>query len=184
MEDFGAALTLVSRNVGAIEAVLPTLPHVEAEVRARAVGWSVRPRIVVGEAEKLAAFRGARAALAKSGTGTLELALAGVPMVGAYKLARRDAFWFKYFVKVSVSTILLPNLILGERAIPELLQHDCTPAALAGALAPLMGDGPERRTQLAALAKLDQVMRLDDGNDPSAHAAAAVLETIAGRTQS
>ena len=90
MEDFGAALTLVSRNVGAIEAVLPTLPHVEAEVRARAVAWSVTPRIVVGEAEKLAAFRGARAALAKSGTGTLELALAGVPMVGAYKIARRD----------------------------------------------------------------------------------------------
>jgi lipid-A-disaccharide synthase len=184
MEDFGAALTLVSRNVGAIEAVLPTLPHVEAEVRARAVAWTVTPRIVVGEAEKLAAFRGARAALAKSGTGTLELALSGVPMVGAYKAARRDAFWFKYFVKLSVSTILLPNLILGERAIPELLQHDCTPAALAGALAPLMGDGPERRTQLAALAKLDQVMRLGDGNAPSAHAAAAVLETIAARTQS
>ena len=184
MEDFGAALTLVSRNVGAIEAVLPTLPHVEAEVRARAVAWSVRPRIVVGEAEKLAAFRGARAALAKSGTGTLELALAGVPMVAAYKLARRDAFWFKYFVKVSVSTILLPNLILGERAIPELLQHDCTPAALAGALAPLMGDGPERRTQLAALTRLDEVMRFDDGKAPSAHAAAAVLETIAARTQS
>jgi lipid-A-disaccharide synthase len=181
MEDFGAALTLVSRNVGAIEAVLPTLPHVEAEVRARAVAWSVTPRIVVGEAEKLAAFRGARAALAKSGTGTLELALAGVPMVGAYKIARRDV-WLKYFV--SVSTILLPNLILGERAIPELLQHDCTPAALAGALAPLMGDGPERRTQLAALARLDQVMRFDDGKAPSAHAAAAVLETIAARTQS
>ena len=181
MEDFGAALTLVSRNVGAIEAVLPTLPHVEAEVRARAAAWSVTPRIVVGEAEKLAAFRGARAALAKSGTGTLELALAGVPMVGAYKIARRDV-WLKYFV--SVSTILLPNLILGERAIPELLQRDCTPAALAGALEPLMGDGPERRTQLDALARLDQVMRFDDGKAPSAHAAAAVLETIAARTQS
>ena len=160
MEDFGAALALVSRNVGAIEAVLPTLPHVEAEVRAQRGAWSVRPRIVVGEAEKLAAFRGARAALAKSGTGTLELALAGVPMVGAYKVARLEEHWLKYFVKLSVSTILLPNLILGERAIPELLQRDCTPAALAGALAPLMGDGPERRAQLAALARLDQVMRL------------------------
>ena len=93
----------------------------------------MKPRIVVGEAEKLAAFRGARAALAKSGTGTLELALAGVPMVGAYKIARREEY-LNYFVRVSVSTILLPNLILGERAIPELLQRDCTPAALAGAL--------------------------------------------------
>jgi len=178
MEDFGAALTLVSRNVGAIEAVLPTLPHVEAEVRARAVAWSVRPRIVVGEAEKLAAFRGARAALAKSGTGTLELALAGVPMVGAYKVARRDA-WLKYFV--SVSTILLPNLILGERAIPELLQRDCSPAALAGALAPLMGDGPERAAQVEALARLDGLMRLPDGEQPSGKAALEVFETIERR---
>ena len=178
MEDFGAALTLVSRNVGAIEAVLPTLPHVEAEVRARAVAWSVRPRIVVGEAEKLAAFRGARAALAKSGTGTLELALAGVPMVGAYKVARRDA-WLKYFV--NVSTILLPNLILGERAIPELLQRDCTPAALAGALAPLMGDGPERAAQVEALARLDGLMRLPDDEQPSGRAALEVFETIERR---
>jgi len=181
MENFGGALALVSRNIGPIEAVLPTLPHVEAEVRARARAWSVRPRIVVGEEEKLAAFRGARAALAKSGTGTLELALAGVPMVGAYKIARREV-WLKYLV--DVPTILLPNLILGERAIPELLQRDCTAEALAGALEPLIADGPERRTQLAALARLDEMMRLDDGTRPSVHAAAAVLETIAARTQS
>jgi lipid-A-disaccharide synthase len=181
MEDFGGALALVSRNVGPIEPVLPTLPHLEGEVRARAADWTVRPRIVVGEAEKLEAFRGARAALAKSGTGTLELALAGVPMVGAYKVSRREE-WVKYFV--SVSTILLPNLILGERAIPELLQRECNPEALASALTSLMGDGPVRHTQLAALARLDQLMRLDDGNTPSAHAAAAVLETIAAQTRS
>jgi lipid-A-disaccharide synthase len=181
MEDFGGALALVSRNVGPIEPVLPTLPHLEGEVRTRAADWTVRPRIVVGEAEKLEAFRGARAALAKSGTGTLELALAGVPMVGAYKVSRREE-WVKYFV--SVSTILLPNLILGERAIPELLQRECNPEALASALTSLMGDGPVRHTQLAALARLDQLMRLDDGNTPSAHAAAAVLETIAAQTRS
>jgi lipid-A-disaccharide synthase len=181
MEDFGGALARVSRNVGPIAPVLPTLPHLEAEVRARSASWTVRPRIVVGEAEKLAAFRGARAALAKSGTGTLELALAGVPMVGAYKVSRREE-WLKYFV--SVSTILLPNLLLGERAIPELLQRDCTPEALASALASLVREGPDRAAQIEALGRLDNLMRLDDGKTPSAHAAAAVLETIAARTQS
>jgi lipid-A-disaccharide synthase len=180
LEDFGGALALVSRNIGPIEAVLPTLPHLEEEVRANAGSWTVRPRIVVGEAEKLAAFRGARAALAKSGTGTLELALAGVPMVGAYKVARREE-WVKYLV--TAPTILLPNLILGERAIPELLQRECTSEALATALTPLVQDGPERRTQLAALSRLDQIMRRVDGSAPSAHAAAAVLETIANRTR-
>jgi lipid-A-disaccharide synthase len=180
MEDFGGALALVSHDIGPIEPVLPTLPHLEGEVRARAAAWIVRPRIVVGEAEKLAAFRGARAALAKSGTGTLELALAGVPMVGAYKVSRREE-WVKYFV--SVSTILLPNLILGERAIPELLQRDCTPGALANALATLVREGPERTAQVEALGRLDNLMRLPDGEQPSDRAAAAVLETIAARAQ-
>src|SRR5208282_4121579 len=105
--------------------VLPTLPHVESEVRARAASWPVRPRIEVGEAAKLAAFRVARAALAASGTVTLELALAGVPMVGAYKVSRFEEP-LKYFVKIP-PLILLPNLILGERAIPEILQGRCTP---------------------------------------------------------
>lgn len=181
MEDFGAALALVSRDIGPIEPVLPTLPHLEGEVRARAAAWTLQPRIVLGEAEKFAAFRGARAALAKSGTGTLELALAGIPMVGAYKVARREE-WLKYFV--NVSTILLPNLILGERAIPELLQRDCTPEAIASALATLIREGPERTAQLEALGRLDGLMRLPDREQPSDRAAAAVLETIAARTQS
>jgi lipid-A-disaccharide synthase len=181
MEDFGAALALVSRDIGPIEPVLPTLPHLEGEVRARAAAWTFQPRIVLGEAEKFAAFRGARAVLAKSGTGTLELALAGIPMVGAYKVARREE-WLKYFV--NVSTILLPNLILGERAIPELLQRDCTPEAIASALATLIREGPERTAQLEALGRLDGLMRLPDREQPSDRAAAAVLETIAARTQS
>ena len=79
---------LVARRSARFEVVLPTLPHVESEVRARAARWAVEPRIEVGEAAKLAAFRTAHAALAASGTVTLELALAGVPMVGAYKVSR------------------------------------------------------------------------------------------------
>ena len=71
--------------------------------------------------------------------------------------------------------------MLGEAAIPEFLQRDCQPQALATALAALAADGPVRSAQLAALEKLDARMRLADGRAPSAHAAAAVLETIARR---
>ena len=53
--------------------------------------WPVRPRIVTDAAEKYAAFRTARAALAASGTVTLELALAQVPMVAAYRIAAWEA---------------------------------------------------------------------------------------------
>ena len=178
MADFGATIARLAEQREPLEITLPTLPHLFDEVSRRAATWPVKARIVTGEAEKFAAFRGARAALAASGTVTLELALAGVPMVGAYKVSRWEE-QLKYLIRVS--SILLPNLILEERAIPELLQRDCTAAALAEALGPLLRDGPERRAQADALAKLDHLMRHSDGRSPSGHAAAAVLDTIAAK---
>jgi lipid-A-disaccharide synthase len=175
MDDFGRTLALLEREMGPFEAVLPTMPHLAAEIGERAAKWSVRPRIVTGEAAKLAAFRNARAALAASGTATLELALSGVPMVGAYKVSKLEAP-LKYVVKVP--SILLPNLILGERAIPEFLQSECTPEKLAVALAGLVRAGAARDAQLEALARLDGLMRLPDGDTPSARAARLVLQTV------
>jgi lipid-A-disaccharide synthase len=178
MADFGGALGLLRKTARPFDLVLPTLAHVEAEVRERTANWPVAPRIVVGETEKLAAFRIARAALAASGTVTLELALAGVPMVGAYKVSKIEE-QLKYLIKVP--SILLPNLILETNAIPELLQGDCAPQKLAEALAEIVPDGTPRARQTAALARLDGLMRLPDGAPPSVHAARAVLETIALR---
>ena len=173
---FGAALALLKRDFGAFEVGLPTLAHVEAQVRAATRDWEVQPRIVVTEAGKLELFRGARAALAASGTATLELALAGVPLVGAYRVSPVEML-LKHFVVAP--SILLPNLVLGERAIPELLQNDCTSEKIVAALKPLLGDTSERATQLSALARLDAAMRLADGLAPSEAAARATLAVLA-----
>ncbi len=178
MADFGGALGALQESIGPFTAILPTLPHIEEEVRALAALWPVAPRVLLGEAAKFEAFRTARAALAASGTVTLELALAGVPLVGAYKVGIVEE-QLKYLIKVP--SILLPNLILGLRAIPEKLQRDCTPQTLSAGLAAIMRDGPERAAQIDALKRLDQAMRLSDGGAPSAHAARAVLDTIAAR---
>jgi lipid-A-disaccharide synthase len=179
MDDFAGALALVGREYGPFEVVLPTLPHLENDVRAHARGWAVTPRIEVGEAAKLAAFRIAHAALAASGTVTLELALAGVPMVGAYKVSRFEEP-LKHFIKLPFS-ILPPNLILGERAVPEILQRECTPARLAEALLATMREGPARQAQLEALTRLDALMLGVDSAAPSERAAREVLATIAAR---
>ena len=100
----------------------------------------VRPKIVRGEAEKFAAFRRAHAALAASGTVTLELGLAGVPMVVAYRVdpvARlRKPF-------ISVPSIVLTNLVLGENAVPEFLDADGSPEVLARETLALLSDGAE-----------------------------------------
>src|SRR6202044_1546311 len=116
--------------------------------------------------------------LAAAGTATLELALAGVPMVRAYKVSLVEE-QLKYLIKVP--SILLPNLILGERAIPEFLQRDCTPAALGAALVDIVRGGGAPDAQLAALSRLDRLMAPPDEGAPSAHAARAVIETIAAR---
>ena len=178
MADFGGALEVLRQAVGPISPVLPTLPHVEREVRKLAAAWREAPQIVLGEDAKFAAFRAARAGLAASGTATLELALAQVPMVGAYKVSLVEE-QLKYLIKVP--SVLLPNLILGERAIPEKLQKECTPAALGAELAGIVREGAARAAQLDALSRLDRLMALPDGGAPSAHAARAVLETIGAR---
>lgn len=178
--DFGAAVARVAQACGLLDVALPAVGHLEGLIRQRVAGWPTPPCIVLGEAAKFAAFRRARAALAASGTVTLELALAGVPMVVAYRVSRVEELL--RFV-VTAPSIVLPNLILGDRSIPELLQHDCTPQALADALIPLLGDTPARAAQLAALQRLDALMRLDDGDTPSARAARIVLE-VAGAAHS
>ena len=176
MPDFGAALGALSHSMGPFDIVLPTLPHLHAEVTARAAHWPAAPRLLISEADKFAAYRTARAALVASGTATLEVALAGVPLIGAYKVSRLEEP-VKHFI--SVSSILLPNLILEERVIPEFLQRDCAPGPLALAMAGLLTDGPEREAQLQALARLDAKMRLPGDEAPSRAAAREALATIA-----
>ncbi|MBE7219586.1 MAG: lipid-A-disaccharide synthase [Caulobacteraceae bacterium] len=179
-DDFGAALGRVAARGAPFELVLPAVAHLADEIRARTAAWPVPPRIVLGEAAKLQAFRQARAALAASGTVTLELALAGVPTVVAYRVAPFET-WLKYVVKVP--SIVLPNLILGERAVPEFIQHDCTPGTLADALLPLLAEGETRNRQLAAFARLDGLMRLEAGETPSRRAAAIVLGLVGRERQ-
>ena len=134
--------------------------------------------MVTDRAEKQAAFRQARAALTKSGTSTLELALAGIPMVAAYKVSLLEEAVARAMIKLS--TVILANLVLGEDVVPEFLQRDCTADRLAAALLPLLADTPERRRQTAAFARLDGIMGLGQGA-PSARAAAAVLELCRAR---
>ena len=139
--------------------------------------WAIAPRIVVDPAEKRAAFRNARAALASSGTVTLELALACVPAVVAYRRSLLEYLIFRPLIRVP--SIVLANLVLGDNVMPELVQHAATPERLAAALAPLLADTPERQAQTAAFHRLDAIMDIG-GRSPSAKAADIVLD-VAGR---
>jgi|tagenome__1003787_1003787.scaffolds.fasta_scaffold20755861_2 lipid-A-disaccharide synthase len=172
---FGEAIALVAKRAGPIEVVLPTLPHLAEQVTAATAIWPVHPRIVVTPDEKHAAFRHARAALAASGTVTLELALAQVPMVAAYRVQAWEGALFR--VMARINTVILANLVLGENVVPEFLQRDCTPEQLANGLVPLLQDTEARRRQLDAFSRLDHIMDFS-GEPPSTRAARAVLALI------
>ncbi|QJP12847.1 lipid-A-disaccharide synthase [Starkeya sp. ORNL1] len=176
--DFGAAFAHLRASGRDFELALPTLPRREAEVRAITAGWPVQPRIITDEGEKQAAFRRARAALAASGTVTLELALAGVPTVAAYKVHTIEA-WLAPIL-LSGTSIILTNRILGEDVVPEFLQTDCVPGKLAAALEAAMNEGPARERQLNGFRRLREILKVD-GKTPAQRAAQVVLDVVGER---
>jgi lipid-A-disaccharide synthase len=172
---FGAATAQVAARAGPIDLVLPTLPHLLTQVREGVAAWPIQPRIVVDSAEKWAQFRKARAALAASGTVTLELALAGIPTVAAYRVPFVEEIAGRLARLPELFSIILANLAIGENIVPELLQRDCTPDKLAEVLSPLIADTPARQRQVEAFAKLDAIMGVGT-MAPSSQAASIVLE--------
>jgi Lipid-A-disaccharide synthetase len=128
----------------------------------------------------LAPFRTARAALTKSGTSTLELALAGVPMVAAYRVLLVEAIAARLILKIP--SVILANLVLGENVVPEFLQWHCTPKRLAAALLPLLNDTPERRRQTEAFGRLDGIMEVGRAS-PSDRSAALVLDIVGQKSR-
>jgi lipid-A-disaccharide synthase len=95
-------------------------------------------------------------------------------MVVTYRVSAIESL-LRYIIKVP--SIVLPNLILGHRPIPEYLQEDCTVAKLTPALKDLIPDGVARSTQLAAFSDLDHLMQIGDER-PSERAARVIFETI------
>jgi lipid-A-disaccharide synthase len=170
---FADTVALVGQRVGSLEVVVPTVPHLAEPIRAATQSWPVRPRVVVEAAEKQAMFRIARAALAKSGTVTLELAIAGVPTVGAYRVSWLEAVVGRRLIKVP--SVILANLVLGENVVPEFIQEACTADNLAAALMPLLGDTPQRRRQIEAFSRLDRIMEIGS-SVPALRAADIVLD--------
>ena len=172
MQPFGEALRRLVERGRKFEVVIPLVESVRGLVEQHLSAWPKRPHLVTGEDDKFRAFKLARAALAASGTVTLELGLAGTPMVVAYKVGALTAAAVRPLI--TAPSAVLANLVLDEKAFPELIQEYCTPANIASALAPLLDEGPARERQLAALARIPRRLHLPQGT-PSEAAADVVL---------
>lgn len=174
MQPFGETVARLKERVGEIEIIVPAVESVRPLIEEGLSDWPLKPRLVSGESEKFKAFRLATAALAASGTVTLELGLSGVPMVVAYRVDKIAAS-LRFLLKAT--SVVLANLVIGDNVFPEYLQEDCTPEKLSAALEPLFSDTPERRKQLAGLATIANRMLLE-GTTPSECAANEVMTVM------
>jgi lipid-A-disaccharide synthase len=161
---------------------LLAVPHHRARIETLAAAWPVRPEILSGAGAKEAAFGTARAALAASGTVTLELAAARIPMVVAYKLDfayRQVKRLHPILPIVTARSMVLANIVVGRNAIPEFLEEAATGEGLAAALRPLLEPGsPERAVQAAIFDEFAAAMTV--ATSPAEQAADALL-ALAGR---
>jgi lipid-A-disaccharide synthase len=137
-----------------LQFVLPRAPSVaaasvEEALRAASLPASLSLRVIEGHAHDV--LRAADVALVKPGTSTLESALLGCPMVVAARSTRLTAAVLRRLLRVD--TLTMPNLVMGEPVVPELLQEDARPERIADALLALL-EGPAREQQLARLAEL------------------------------
>ena len=178
MPVFGKVLHRVAQHGRRMEVILPAVTHLEDAIREELRSWPYKPEVVLGDQRKLAAFRRARTALVASGTATLELALAGVPMVVAYKVSRIEEL-AKHFI--DVPSIVLANLVLGQNVVPEFIQRDCNEVALANALAPLFTHGAQRDRQVESLRNIDRLLSPPGDEPPSIAAARNVLDVAGAR---
>jgi lipid-A-disaccharide synthase len=165
---FGAALGQLPDGM---RVVVPTLPHLADTIRGATRLWPGRPVVVTAPADRRAAFETARAALAASGTVSLELAASETPMVIAY-----DMNWLSYRIisrMMRVDTVTLVNLIVGRKVVPEFLGPDCRPGPVGEAFARLLSVPSQRSAQADALA--ETMLRLGAGGEaPGLRAARSV----------
>jgi len=172
---FREAIELTEAKAGKLRVVVPTVANVAANVKARVATWD-HPVIVVEDAkEKFAAFEAADVALAASGTVSTELALSATPMVIGYKVGRLTAMIARRYIRVPFVTLV--NLILNRRAIPELIQEDCTPEKLSSELIQLIMNPAARVAQVTASAEAVKALGLGD-EKPSLRAARSVLAIL------
>ncbi|NEJ71171.1 lipid-A-disaccharide synthase [Rhizobium phaseoli] len=167
-----AASELVARN-GPMRFILPTVTHRHALVRQLTAAWAVKPEIVVGPEAKWQAFAEADAAMAASGTVILELALADVPVVSAYKVD-----WIMRLLTSSIKTWTgaLPNLIADYAVVPEYLNDVVRGASLARWMERLSADTYQLKAMKEGYDLIWQRMQTE--KPPGEHAAEILLDVL------
>lgn len=181
LEPFGNIVGAVKEWIPNLEIILPTLNSFKSLIQSRVESWPIPVKIVSGEEEKYRMFRQAHGALAVSGTVSLELALAGVPMVVAYRADWLLSFFYaihKIKPLGMVDSFALPNIILKDKVIPEFFNRSVNARTIAPMLVELLSDSSLRYVQQHAFSKLYSTMQISNESDQSTQVAQLVLDRV------
>jgi lipid-A-disaccharide synthase len=172
---FGETLALLAARVPGLVPVVPVASAVAATVAAATAQWPVPPVIVTDVADKHDAYAAAAVALTKSGTSTLELALAGVPMAVTYRVNPLTAAMARRMIRIP--HVAMVNLLAGRALVPELLQQDCRAEVLAETVQLLLADPQAAQAQRDGFRAVLDSLR-PAGMRPSVAAAREVLALL------
>tara|TARA_A100000171_G_C2135733_1_gene150069 strand:- start:649 stop:1809 length:1161 start_codon:yes stop_codon:yes gene_type:complete len=170
---FANSVFLLQKNLPDLTLVCPTLPAFKKDIETVFQG-RIPLLFTNDKQEKYLAMAASNAALAASGTVSLELALTKTPMVIGYRLNPLTYFIIKKLVKAPYACLV--NILLKEKAVPEYLQNQCTPENLYNALLPLLQNPLENQIRQ----RLDEIPLLlkNELGDPSYLAAKTILGYI------
>ncbi|MBU3654888.1 MAG: lipid-A-disaccharide synthase [Alphaproteobacteria bacterium] len=201
---FIAAASQLSQKIAGLTLVLIVPEHLQElvqEMLRAAPGDCPLPYHLVGATEKYDAMAASHLALAASGTVTLELALAGVPSVVAYRVNPLTYQIAKRLIRVPYASLInLLNMGFSRGfgrgfnsagqpqedhqhappVIPELIQQAATPSALADALAALWQNPMQHQAQTDAARRALQQLGYGESPSPSQQAAAVIASVLSG----
>ena len=168
-------LVLLADRVPGLVPVVPVAAPVAQAVLDATSAWPICPIVVTTPRDKHDAFAASAAALTKSGTSTLELALAGVPMLVTYRVNPITAAIARRLVKVKYASLV--NLLAAREVVPELIQERSRPDLLAAMLAELLTDPAAASRQKDAFRVVMDGLRPSEGL-PSQAAAREILTLL------
>lgn len=172
---FEQIIARVAAQVEDLSVVIPVVAHTREAVRARVANWPVEPILVEEESDKIAAFSAANVALAASGTATLELGMAGLPSVIAYKMGGLMGALLMRVLRVPSAVIV--NLVLDAPVMQEFLEDRCTADLITPAVCDLLQDDVLNEAKRAHLAPLADELG-SPGQSPAARAAEIIRSLI------
>ena len=159
---FASAAARIAARDSSVRFITPVArPKLKAVIEQHYSDQGIADKVTLVDGRSIEAMAAADIVLLASGTAALESAMLGKPTVAAYRVAAMTAALVRAFRLIKVGRFTLPNVLTGESIIPEFIQNDADPAAIAAEVISLLEDPLRREGIRERFAKLRDQLALD-----------------------